>query len=108
MRLRLGRPANVARRTRTAGPRVGAILAAGIAVALGCAAYLADVWGPWEGDSVDLRFALREEAPPDDVIVIAIDDSTFSKLEDPMALSPFAPRRRDRPPPSCGREADRL
>ena len=58
------------------------MLAAAIAVTFGCVAYLTDIWAPWEGDSVDLRFTLRDQAPPRDVIVIAIDDATFSELEE--------------------------
>ena len=69
------------RRTAIAGRRLGAVVAAVIAVGCGCLAYFTDTWGPWEGDSVDLRFALRDEAPPSDIVVIAIDDATFSKLE---------------------------
>jgi CHASE2 domain-containing sensor protein len=57
------------------------VLAATIAVGLGTLTYLADAWAPWEGDSVDLRFSLRAEDPPDDVAVIEIDDATFSDLE---------------------------
>ncbi len=69
------------RATRAAGRRVGTVLAATIAVALSCLAYVTDAWGPLEGDSLDMRFTLREADPPDDVVVIAIDEVTFSRLE---------------------------
>ena len=41
------------------------------------AAYLTDVLGDTELDTVDARFAIRgDDSPPDDVIVVGIDDET--------------------------------
>ena len=74
-------PRRSPRLVRATGRTSGAVVAATIAISFGCVAYLTDLWGPWEGDSVDLRFSLRGEERPDDVVVVDIDDATFSKLE---------------------------
>jgi HD-GYP domain-containing protein (c-di-GMP phosphodiesterase class II) len=34
-----------------------------------------------ELDTVDLRFSLRDKPPPDDIVVVAVDDVTFSDLD---------------------------
>jgi adenylate cyclase len=45
------------------------------------AAYITDALGDTELDTVDTRFAIRgDQPPPDDVIVVGIDDETFSEL----------------------------
>jgi adenylate cyclase len=45
------------------------------------AAYLTDVLGDSELDTVDARFAIRGDLPPpEDVVVVGIDDETFSDL----------------------------
>jgi adenylate cyclase len=47
------------------------------------AGYITDVLGDTERDTVDARFAVREDTdPPDDVIVVGIDDETFSELDE--------------------------
>jgi adenylate cyclase len=47
------------------------------------AAYVTDVLGDTELDTVDARFAIRGDLPPpDDVIVVGIDDETFSELDE--------------------------
>jgi adenylate cyclase len=47
------------------------------------AAYVADVLGDAELDTVDSRFAIRgDQPPPDDVVVVGIDDETFSELDE--------------------------
>jgi adenylate cyclase len=47
------------------------------------AAYLTDALGDTELDTVDARFAIRgDQPPPDDVIVVGIDDETFSELNE--------------------------
>jgi adenylate cyclase len=47
------------------------------------AAYLGDVFADTELDTVDARFALRgDQPPPEDVIVVGIDDETFSELNE--------------------------
>jgi adenylate cyclase len=47
------------------------------------AAYVADVLSDTELDTVDARFAIRgDRAPSDDVIVVGIDDETFSELDE--------------------------
>ena len=81
MRLRLRRPGGdgrpaVARRTRLAAALLGAALAIAVAVA----AHSAGMLDRAEDATVDLRFGLRERPVPDDILVVAIDDATFSDL----------------------------
>ncbi len=46
-------------------------------------AWAADVFGDTELDSVDTRFAIRgEQQPPDEVVIVAIDDVTFNELQE--------------------------
>jgi len=54
------------------------------------AAYAADVLEDSELDTIDARFAIRGDlAPPDDVVIVGVDDVTFSELREQW---PF-PRR---------------
>lgn len=54
------------------------------AVLLGLAAHLSGVLEEIELDTVDARFELRgERPPPEDLVVVAIDDVTFDELERP-------------------------
>jgi adenylate cyclase len=47
------------------------------------AAYIADVFGDLELDTIDARFAIRgDQPPPDDVVVVGVDDETFSELDE--------------------------
>ena len=47
------------------------------------AAYITDVFGELELDTVDARFAIRgDQPPPDDVVVVGVDDETFSELNE--------------------------
>ncbi len=47
------------------------------------AAYLTDVLRDTELDTVDARFAIRgDDSPPEDVIVVGINDETFSELDE--------------------------
>ena len=63
-------------------PKTLAVLAAAVfAAALGIFAYVADAWPRLENDTVDLRFSLRKSSPPADVVVVGIDDKTFSALK---------------------------
>ena len=68
---------------RTARLRTALILAVGVVLTgLAIAAYAADVLEDVELDTVDTRFALRsEDPPPDDLVVVEIDDVTFDALE---------------------------
>jgi len=51
------------------------------ATALGVAGYLTDALRPQELDTVDTRFSVRgTEAPPDDLVIVQIDDVTFDEL----------------------------
>ncbi len=51
-------------------------------IALALAAYATDVFKDAELDTVDARFSIRgERAAPDDLLVVAIDDVTFSRLD---------------------------
>ncbi len=55
-----------------------AVLSAGFALA----AYAGDLLEETELDSVDMRFDIRgEDPPPEDVVVVAIDDVTFDELD---------------------------
>ena len=55
-------------------------LAAAAAMAGGLGSYLADAWPRLESDTIDMRFALRKASHPPEVVVVAIDDKTFSVL----------------------------
>jgi adenylate cyclase len=44
-------------------------------------AYGANVFKPWESDTVDARFSIRgEQSPPPDLITVLIDTETFAEL----------------------------
>jgi adenylate cyclase len=60
------------------------LLGAGIlAAALGILAYTTDTLRQPELDSVDARFAIRgAEAPPEDIVVVGVDDVTFDELQE--------------------------
>ena len=59
--------------------RLRVLLAGLIAVAVGIAVYLAGGLTALERDSVALRFALRDVPPPSEIVVVAVDDATFSE-----------------------------
>jgi HD-GYP domain-containing protein (c-di-GMP phosphodiesterase class II) len=66
----------VGRRRRTL-----AIVAGGLAaVVLGLLTQLSGALSGVERETLTARFALRHAAPPDDVVVIGIDDATFGRL----------------------------
>jgi adenylate cyclase len=71
----------VAQRTRT-GTRLRVALFLGVgfsATGLALVAYGTNLFRNLELDSVDVRFAIRGDQPrPDDIVVVAIDDETFS------------------------------
>ena len=71
----------VAQRTRT-GTRLRVALFLGVgfaATGLALVAYGTNLFRTLELDSVDLRFTIRGDQPkPDDIVVVAIDDETFS------------------------------
>jgi CHASE2 domain-containing sensor protein len=55
------------------------LLAAGLALAIGAAVHATDALRRLELLTVDLRFDARgAQPPPDDVVVVGIDDRTFS------------------------------
>jgi CHASE2 domain-containing sensor protein len=71
------------RRLRTAGGwrRAPAVLTAGVIVATaGVCASLGGVLPRLENDTVDFRFGVRGAAAPSELLVVAIDDATFSDL----------------------------
>jgi CHASE2 domain-containing sensor protein len=69
------------KRRLTSNPKaLAAAIAALVAIAAGVGAYLADAWPRLENETLDVRFGLRAPAPADDVVVVAIDDRTFSEL----------------------------
>jgi len=55
-------------------------VAAIVAMAAGLTAYLADAWPRLENDTVDMRFSARGASKAPGVVVVAIDDKTFSEL----------------------------
>jgi adenylate cyclase len=56
---------------------------AAVLTGLVLAGYVTDVLGDTERDTVDARFEIRgDQEPPDDVIVVGIDDETFSELDE--------------------------
>jgi adenylate cyclase len=59
------------------------ILAVGIALtSVGVLAYATDALEQLELDTIDARFSIRnEDPPPDDLVVVEIDDVTFDELE---------------------------
>lgn len=56
------------------------LLAGALAIAVIAGASLTGTLEALEHDSVDMRFGLREDTPPKDVVVVAVDDVTFSDL----------------------------
>lgn len=57
------------------------LVAAGVALAVGVIGYQAGAWAKLENDTVDLRFAARGAQPrPAGLVLVAIDDRTFSLL----------------------------
>jgi len=57
------------------------VIVASIAAAGGIScAYLLDAWPKLESATLDARFGLRRPSRPSDVVVVAIDDRTFSNL----------------------------
>jgi CHASE2 domain-containing sensor protein len=69
------------RRRLTSNPKaLAAAIAALVAIGAGVGAYLTDAWPRLENETLDLRFGLRQPARAHDVVVVAIDDKTFSEL----------------------------
>src|SRR5919197_231570 len=66
---------------RARGPHVVAVLAMGLlAAAVGVVAQLTHLLPGVQSDAVALRFQARESHRPADLVVVAIDDVTFSDL----------------------------
>ena len=59
---------------------IALVTAAAVAVAGGLAMYGLDAWPGVERSTVDARFGLRGASRPSDVVVVAIDEKTFSAL----------------------------
>jgi CHASE2 domain-containing sensor protein len=55
-------------------------VAALVATAAGLTAYLADAWPRLENDTIDMRFTARGASKAPGVVVVAVDDKTFSEL----------------------------
>jgi CHASE2 domain-containing sensor protein len=82
----------VKRRPALAARKLAVTIAAAVAVAGGLVPYAVSAWPQLENDTVDMRFSVRgPTGPPADVVVVAIDDRTFSDLR-PRRQWPF-PRR---------------
>lgn len=71
--IRFGRSASSLR------PKV-VLLTGFLAAAMGILAYVGNLWPQLENVTVDTRFALRAVRRPRDVVVVGIDDKTFSEL----------------------------
>ena len=74
-------------------PRLRPLLVAAlVALLAGVGAHLSGALDRLELDTVDARFGLRETEPPADIVVVAVDDATFSdlKLQWPFPRSYFA------------------
>jgi len=66
---------------RARGPHVVAVLVTGlIAASVGVVAQLSDLLPGVQSDTVALRFQARDSHRPPDLVVVAIDDVTFSDL----------------------------
>ena len=62
--------------------RLGFLAIGVVAALLGVLAYAADPFDRAELGTVDTRFSIRgSEQPPADIVVVAIDDVTFSDLD---------------------------
>ena len=57
------------------------LIAAAVAAAAVAGAHVSGALGALEEDALDARFALRAAERPDDIVVVAVDDATFSDLE---------------------------
>ena len=101
-----------ARRRRAPGARrprlLAALLAGAIAIGVATTADMIGAFGRAEDATVDLRFDLRGPSVPADVLVVAIDDATFSDLGRALAVPPLPSREGHRPPPRRGCPRDRL
>ena len=76
------RPARTLARPGRYPPHVVAVLVAGfIASGLAVAAHLGDLLPGVRSDSVALRFQTRGAQPTDELLVVAVDDVTFSDLK---------------------------
>ncbi len=73
-------PARLTRGSRPPAHVIAVLLAGVIAAVLGVAAHLAHLLPGVQSDSVALRFQARGAQTTDDVVVVAIDDVTFSDL----------------------------
>jgi CHASE2 domain-containing sensor protein len=66
--------------TRGRSPRLAVIAVAAIAAGAGVFGYLAHGLDDLENSTIDTRFALRGAERPNHLLVVAIDDKTFSQL----------------------------
>src|SRR5215211_5830329 len=74
-------------RSSLAGKNVRAMLtAAVVAVIAGMLLHATGAFNRVERDSVDVRFSVRGEEPADGIVVVSIDEATFSELD---AVWPF-------------------
>lgn len=56
------------------------MIASILAAAAGIGCYAAEAWPGLESETLDIRFRLRGTSHPSDVVVVAIDDKTFSEM----------------------------
>ena len=67
-------------RSRLTPKTLAVAIAALVAIAGGLACYLTDAWPRLENDTVDMRFSARGASSAPGLVVVAIDDRTFSEL----------------------------
>ena len=86
---RQGRDRPARRRVRGASRRQLLIVAA-VGAAVGLALWASDSLDGLELETVDARFGIRgEQSPPQDIVVLAIDDQSFSRLDERWPFSRF-------------------
>ncbi|HTR76167.1 MAG TPA: adenylate/guanylate cyclase domain-containing protein [Solirubrobacterales bacterium] len=57
------------------------VVVALVAAAVGIVFYAAGLWGTLEAQSIDARFSVRgTQAQPEEIVVVGVDDTTFSEL----------------------------
>jgi CHASE2 domain-containing sensor protein len=67
-------------RLKSSPKTLAVVIASVLATAAGIGSYAAEAWPGVEKETLDLRFRLRGASRPSDVVVVAIDEKTFSEL----------------------------
>ena len=67
-------------RLKSSPKTLAVVIASVLVTAAGIGSYAAEAWPGVEKETLDLRFRLRGASRPSDVVVVAIDEKTFSEL----------------------------